>query len=106
MARLSVYLVILSFIVLLISFWNRNDFPENIAFEKGLGTEPLQSLAEEAPFTLSHNKVNYLIDPQYDYTLYDLVVSYCHHDGDSMRHKSWNDHLNMMALLIFQKKFS
>jgi hypothetical protein len=104
MARLSAYLVILSFIVLLISFWHRNDFPEKIAFEEGLETEPLQSLVEEAPFTLSHNKVNYLIDPQYDYTLHGLVVSYRHHDGDSMLHKSWNDHLNMMDVCVIWGK--
>ena len=46
------------------------------------------------------NQVLYQVQPLYDYSLYGLVVSYSHHDGDSMLHKLWNDHLNTADVCV------
>lgn len=84
----------------MVAFWNRNNFAQNIVFDAGLEREPLQVPAKVAPFTAEFSGVSYRVEPQYDYDLYGLVVSYRHHDGNSMLHKSWNDHLNMVDVCV------
>ena len=82
------------------AFWNRNNFSQNIAFDPRLEREPLQQAVEVEPFEAQFKGVSYRIEPLYDYDLYGMVVSYRHHDGDSMLHKSWNDHLNMVDICV------
>lgn len=100
MARLSGVLFLTSLIILLVSFWNRNSLSNQVDLEPRLNDEPIQSPITKTPFSTSFNGVDYVVEPQYDYTLYGLVVSYRHHDGDSMLHKSWNDHLNMIDVCV------
>lgn len=89
-----------SFVLLVVAFWNRNELPENIPFDPGLEREPLQKKVEIKAFDAFFNGVTYRVEPEYDYDLYGLVVSYRHHDGDSMLHKSWNDHLNVADICV------
>jgi hypothetical protein len=86
--------------LLVIAFWNRNDFSQDILFDPGLEREPIQKKVQIEAFDASFNGITYRIEPEYDYDLYGLVVSYRHHDGDSMLHKSWNDHLNMVDVCV------
>jgi len=85
---------------LLTSFLHRNDFQPDLQLEAELENPPLQKIISKAPFTVAVNSVNYQIQPLYDYTLYGLVVSYAHHDGDTMLHKLWNDHLNTADVCV------
>ncbi len=89
-----------SFILLLVAFWNRNNFAQDIVFDPGLEREPTQREVNLKPFDANFNGVTYRVEPKYDYDLYGMVVSYRHHDGDSMLHKSWNDHLNMIDICV------
>lgn len=92
--------IICSAILLVISFSKRNDFPKEINLAPELSQEPKQNAIEQAPFTVNYRDVSYQVNPQYEYELYGLVVSYRHHSGDSMLHKSWNDHLNMTDICV------
>ena len=94
------FLLALSFIVLCVSFWKRNDFPDDIPLQPQLTQEPRQTAVNRASFQTEFNDVQYEISPLYEYELYGLVVSYRHHDGDAMLHESWNDHLNMADLCV------
>lgn len=100
MQKLSKYLVPLSFIVLILSFWNRNTFSNNIAFNPGINNPPHQQQITKAPFSVTMDEQTYKVQPLYEYDLVGLVVSYQHHDGDSMLHAAWNDHLNMMDVCV------
>jgi hypothetical protein len=94
-------LVILASIVLfLVSFLKRNEFPESIDTVVELNNEPTQSVIQKPAFQTDYSGIEYIIEPQYEYELYGLVVSYRHHDGDSMLHKLWNDHLNMADVCV------
>lgn len=89
-----------SLALLIVSFWNRNDFPDSMQFSSDIHQEPIQTPVEQAPFDVSINQRTYQIEPLFEYELYGMVVSYQHHDGDSMLHAAWNDHLNMLDLCV------
>ncbi|HNP36942.1 MAG TPA: hypothetical protein PKK10_13905 [Woeseiaceae bacterium] len=93
-------LIAASAVTLLISFWNRNDLPRNIELLPALADEPLQSVTDEAPFTVRYDDVDYRVEPQYDYELNGMVVSFRHHDGNSRMHRLSNDHLNMLDVCV------
>ena len=93
-------IVVGSALTLLISFWNRNDLPGNIQFTPGLESEPKQSLSLKRPFSIEHKGVTYLVEPEYDYELYGMIVSYRHHNGNSRMHRLSNDHLNIADLCV------
>ena len=71
-----------SFIWLLVSFWNRNDLPQEINYVPEILNEPSQTATKMPSFEASYNGVEYLIEPEYEYDLFGLIVSYRHHDGD------------------------
>ncbi len=89
------YAIPISFVLLLYSFWNRNDLAHDMVIDGELERQPAQVLLDQPAFTVNVNKVNYEIQPLYDYVLNGLVVSYELHDGDYNLHKRWNDHLNV-----------
>ena len=86
--------------MLLVSCWKRNALPQKIDFIPEIEREPLQSIIQIDPFDAPFNGVSYRVKPRYEYELWGLVVSYRHHDGDAMLHKSWNDHLNMADICV------
>lgn len=89
-----------SLAVLLVSFFNRNDFPDQLILSPGLKTEPIQTKTRKQAFNFDYNDIRYEIIPQYRYELTGLVVSYEHHSGESMLHKLWNDHINVADLCV------
>jgi len=89
-----------SFVWLLVSFWNRNDLPQNIDYLPELLNEPLQTATTQPSFDANYNGVEYRIEPRYEYDLYGMIVSYRHHDGDSRMHLAANDHLNMLDVCV------
>lgn len=94
------YLTIISFIVTIVAFWNRNDLSGDIQFSPKLQAEPIQIPNKREPFPVTVNNNRYTIKPLYDYELYGLVVSYQHHDGDYGLHRLWKDHLNIADICV------
>jgi hypothetical protein len=98
--KISSVAVISSFVWLFVSFWNRNDLPKNIEYVPEVLNEPLQTPTRKPSFDASFNGVDYLVEPEYEYDLYGMIVSYRHHDGDSRMHLMANDHLNMLDVCV------
>jgi hypothetical protein len=97
--RINSIVIAMSFIWLLVSFWNRNDLPQNIDYAPEILNEPLQTATRKPSFDVSYNGVEYLVEPEYAYDLYGLIVSYRHHDGDNL-HLMANDYLNMLDVCV------
>ncbi|MFB3101476.1 MAG: hypothetical protein ACE1ZM_08545 [Gammaproteobacteria bacterium] len=89
------YFVLVSFILLVISFWNRHNLYENMPVVDDLSQEPLQVEIKEPEFSINVNDIDYYIQPLYDYDIYGMVVSYRHHNSKYGLHKLWNDNLNV-----------
>jgi hypothetical protein len=85
--------------MLLISFLNRNNLPPASALLPQLAAEPLQRPTVKHPFTVEYSGVRYAVEPQFEYDLHGMVVSYRQHNDDSM-HRLANDHLNMADLCV------
>ena len=68
--------------------------------EEQLKNPPQQAIVSKAPFNVEINEVRYQVQALYDYNLYGLIVSYAHHNGDTMLHKRWNDHLNAADICV------
>lgn len=98
--KISNIVIATSFVWLLVSFWNRNDLPQNIEYVPEILKEPLQRATRKPSFDAIYNGVNYLIEPEYEYDLYGLIVSYRHHDGNSRMHLLADDHLNMLDVCV------
>ena len=98
--RINNLLITASFATLLVSFWNRNDIPGNLRLRPEIAAEPRQSATREQAFTAHYEGVEYRVDPEYDYELFGIVVSYRHHDGSSQMHRQAGDHLNMLDVCV------
>ena len=93
-------LIIASFAWLLVAFWNRNDLPDNIDYVDGAREEPRQSTTQKPAFDVAFNGVDYRVEPEYDYDITGMIVSYRHHDNNSRMHRLANDHLNMLDVCV------
>jgi hypothetical protein len=98
--RLNNTLIATSFLWLLVSFWNRNDLPGNIEFVNEIANEPEQTATREKPFYATVNDVEYLVEPEYDYELTGMIVSFRQHEGNSRMHRQANDHLNVADVCV------
>ncbi len=86
--------------LLLVAFWNRNDIPSGVGYHPELREEPRQRRTRKRPFETDYEGITYQVNPQYEYDLYGMVVSYRHHDGESTMHKMSNDHLNTADVCV------
>lgn len=100
MPRPNNILIAVSFIWLLVSFWNRNDLPGNIAYVPEISNEPEQTATRQGPFAVVVDDIEYQIEPEYAYDLTGMIVSYRHHEGNSRMHLQANDHLNMLDVCV------
>jgi len=96
----SQFLVVASFLTLLVSFWNRNDLPGKIDYVPEIRAEPVQKPTNRRPFDVAYENVQYHVDPEFDYDITGLIVSYRHHDNNSRMHRLANDHLNMLDVCV------
>ena len=96
----SAVLITISFLSLLVSFWNRNDLPANIDYLPDIDEEPRQSKTRKKAFDVNYNGVAYRVQPEYEYELFGMIVSYRHHDGQSRMHRRSGDHLNMLDVCV------
>jgi len=92
--------ITVSFIVLIVSFWNRNDLPGNVDYVAGIAQEPRQLGTSERPFDAVFKDVTYRVEPEYAYDITGMIVSYRHHDNNSRMHALANDHLNMLDVCV------
>ena len=93
-------LVVVSFLALVVSFWNRNALPGNIDYVTQIFDEPAQTPTRKRAFDAVFNSTTYRVDPEYDYDLTGMVVSYRHHEGNSRMHRRSNDRLNMLDVCV------
>lgn len=91
---------LVSVVMLVVAWWNRDSLPGDIEVLNALALDPRQEKIAEAPFTVVEAGVDYRIEPLFDYELFGLVVSKRSHDGDRMLHRLWNDHLNVADLCV------
>jgi len=89
-----------SSLVVLVSFWHRNDLPPSSGILPSLVGEPRQEPTAKEPLTAEYSGVRYEVGPQFEYELHGLVVSYRQHDGTSRMHRAANDHLNVADLCV------
>jgi len=94
------YLILISFIGIIVCFWNRDNLPEQTFVFPELESEPVQQQVEESAFVVEAAEMRYQIQPLYSYELYGLVVSLRHHDGEFGLHKLWGDHLNVADVCV------
>ena len=94
-------LIVLSFACLLVSFWNRNALPRDVEYVPEIDNEPVQRATRQPPFGVDYNGIEYLVEPEYEYDITGMVVSYRHHDEDYSRmHRMAQDHLNMLDVCV------
>ena len=92
--------IAISFVVLFVSFWNRNDLPGNVEYVAGTAQEPRQLGTGKRPFDAVFKEVTYRVEPEYAYDITGMIVSYRHHDNNSRMHALANDHLNMLDVCV------
>ncbi len=102
MLKISSYLVVISFILLVIAFFNRNTLTDDINVLPELAVEPVQEIITAPAFTTTYNDESFEVMPKYDYELTGLVVSYRLHDADGgmMLHALNKDHLNVADFCV------
>jgi len=98
--KINSLLITVSFIFLLVSFWNRNELPANIDYVAAIKNEPLQAKTNKRPFDVAYKDVQYRVTPEFEYDIVGMIVSYRHHDNNSRMHRLANDHLNMLDVCV------
>lgn len=98
--RLISWLFFASLILLIISWWNRDEFVDDIETVRGLAGEPEQTEASKPPFTVRANDVEYEVRPQYRYELTGLVVSFKRFSPGIGLHERWNDYINVADVCV------
>lgn len=94
-------LIVASSLVLLVSFWNRNSLPRGVDFVPSIANEPQQTKTRKRPFDVSMNGIDYTVEPEFEYDITGMVVSFRHHDEDYSRmHRLAQDHLNMLDVCV------
>lgn len=93
-------LILLSFSMLMLSFWNRNDLRDDMGVEEWLTDEPVQIETDRSDQTESVGGYDYEIMPLYDYEISGLVVSYRLHSGKHGVHRLTKDNLNVADICI------
>ena len=92
--------IVISFLWLLVSFWNRNELPASIDYVADIADEPRQTKTDRRSFEAVWDNVGYRVDPEYDYDLVGMIVSFRHHDENSRMHRLADDHLNMLDVCV------
>jgi hypothetical protein len=98
--KLNRVVIAVSFVWLLVSWWNRNEVPGTVDYVPELANEPAQKRTGKRPFELIFNDVSYRVEPEYEYDITGMIVSYRHHEGNSRMHSLANDHLNMLDVCV------
>ncbi len=98
--KLNTLLMTVSALTTMVAFWQRDNLPADIPLVAAAANEPVQRRARSAPFAVDWNNQSYTVEPQYDYDLTGLIVSFRHQDGNSRMHRRANDQLNMLDVCV------
>ena len=89
-------------LIALISYYYKDKLPAPGFYDAYYLDEPAQTATAATPFTTQVNEQQYLIEPQFDYELSGVVMSY--HDADALRdiwhHAKWKDFINLRDLCV------
>jgi hypothetical protein len=98
--RINSFILSAACVVLVVSFWKRNDVPAGMDVLPAVQHEPRQTPTARPAFSAGWNGVDYRVQPQFEYDLFGVVVSYRQHDDSSRMHRRANDHLNVADLCV------
>lgn len=100
------YLLIISVSIAGIANFYKNAWPDPAYYDINLLEPPIQSETDREPFVIEANQLRYTINPQFDYELYGVVVSYSDADGftNIWHHKRWQDFINVRDLCVIWGK--
>ena len=99
--KLNNIVIVASALILVVSWWNRNAIPANIDYDSRIENEPQQTATRERPFDVSLKGIEYRVEPEFDYDITGMVVSFRHHDEEYSRmHRLAQDHLNMLDVCV------
>ena len=91
-------IIAVSFAWLLVSWWNRNEIPGTVDYVAELANEPVQKRTQKRPFELIFNDASYQVEPEYEYDITGMIVSYRHHEGNSRMHYGDKMHMEKQRL--------
>jgi len=96
------WLFVLSLLGMLITYIQKDKFPEPGFYNLSLLKEPLQSPTRKQSFETEVNEQKYTINPLFNYELQGVVVSYNDSDslGDITHHRRWQDFINVRDLCV------
>lgn len=102
MTKIIDYALIISLLTLIVSYWQRNHWSEDLKPLPQLQSDPLQYAINKKSFGVSYNDEQFQINPRFDYVLYGLVVSYRVHQPEhqGMLHALNKDYLNVSDLCV------
>ena len=95
------YLLGFFLLLWLLAYWRSGSLPAPVHLHADLQSEPQQTPATQAPFTVRVADIEYQIKPLYDYELYGLLVS--EHNTDSWWnwiHEANADFLNIKDICV------
>ena len=93
--------MVVSIILILLSWWQRVALPAPEALLPALLDDPVQVEVKRAPFEATVGGITYSVRPLYSYDIAGLVVSM--HDSNAWWdwiHEAWNDRLNVVDLCV------
>lgn len=94
------WILIVACAVFALAFWKRNDVPAGLAVDAALAADPAQTPTWRPPFTTRWDGIEYTVEPQFEYDLYGVIVSYRQHGEASRMHRLAKDHLNMADVCV------
>jgi len=74
--------------------------PGSIDYVAAIADEPQQTKTDRRSFDAEWDGVSFRIDPEYDYDLTGMIVSFRHHNENSRMHRLADDHLNMLDVCV------
>jgi len=94
--------LLISGLLLILSFWNRNSWPDNLPLAEALAQEPQQSPVKQARQTVKFHDLRFMVQPRFRYELAGLVVSKRVHQADykGSLHGLSEDYLNVADLCV------
>lgn len=102
LARLFKWLFISSATITVLLHSQKDEWPTPDYYALDQLQAPLQTETERVPFSIEANALRYTINPQFDYLLDGVVVSFSNADGftNIWHHKRWKDFVNVRDLCV------
>lgn len=99
--RILQIILVLSIVVLLTSYFLKDQLPDKNEIDERLYQNPIQEQTDKKPFKKEMGGIVYNIKPIASYKLYGLVVSYHHsHNFWDYYHNEWNDFINLKDVCV------